>query len=599
MTRQQCAPPCLGASEVARWARQARAVAGASRELVDSLNVFPVPDADTGTNVWLTLCSATEALEVLPAGADAAQVARALADGALRGARGNSGLLVSQALSALADVAAQAPHPEGLRPVELVAAYERMARDTRAAISRPVEGTLLTVAADAATAARAALGEQATTVPATVASVSAAAALGAQESVVETGGLGHGPVDAGGAALMLMLTALSDVLATCPGEGGAAAETAASLTGTAHQMLTDLAAGGASHTTTGAEGMSLGEFEVMYLLEATSKQAHELRATLEQVGDSVGVVGTPDALGVGLYQVHVHTSTPRAALPGVGRARQICVRHLHHSTLLQQDSTAEPHLPWSQAGVGAKVVSFEPHRERGGSARRQGSPTTPHPTGQRVGVVACTRAPGLVEQLARTGAVVVLDPDKEGIVRAVADLGATHTLVLPCDPQAREQAHLAASQVQARAAATGNLDPAAPADPGAPGASPSPQAPQLEVAGTEDEARVLAAAVAVAGQPLHGSAQEAAYVAERAAARLRTITLDAEQAEPDRVAATLTAALRHGDELVTVVLGRHAAPDVGELVNNAVSCEACALGEVEVVVHAGGQVSPEVLVAIE
>ncbi len=585
------APAALSGPGIARWMRQARDVARSSRALVDSLNVFPVPDADTGTNVWLTLCAATQALELLPDGADAAQVARAAADGALRGARGNSGLLVCQALSALADVCAQAPGPAGLRPVELVRAYERMAQDTRAAISQPVEGTLLTVAADAATAARAALGEQATTLPPTTASISAAAALGAQESVVETGGLGHGPVDAGGAALMLMLTALSDVLATSPEEGA----TTSPFTGTAHQMLVELAAGGAAHTTTGAEGVSSGEFEVMYLLEATSEQAQDLRTVLEQVGDSVGVVGAPDALGVGLYQVHVHTNTPRAALPRAGRARQVCVRHLHHSNLLRQDTTAEPHLPWAQAGPGAKVVSFEPHRARRGPTNDQPrpSPATTPPTHQRVGVVACTRAPGLVEQLARTGAVVVLDPDKEGIVRAIGDLGTTRTLVLPCDPQASAQAHLAASQAQARAAATHATQPRS--EPSGPG----PQEPGLEVAGTNDETRVLAAAVAVAGQPLSGPVQEAAYVAERAAARLRTLALDGEQADPDQVASILTAALRQGGELVTVVLGRHAAPDVGEMVNNAVSSEACSLGAVEVVVHAGGQVSPDVLVAIE
>ena len=449
----------LSAPVMVRWLHLAQAVAAASRDLVDCLNVFPVPDADTGTNVLLTIRAAADALSLLPGSADAAQAARAAADGAVRGARGNSGLLLSQVLAALAEVAATAPDPTGLRPVEMVHAYERMASEARAAVSRPVEGTLLTVAADAAQAARNALRhpESGPTRTPTLASVVAAAALGAQESVVETAGLGHGPVDAGGAALMLLLTALSDVVSQEPAAGAqdpagqasvgqelvgrelagrdpagqdpanasvapapAAPTTSSPLTDVAHQMLRDLAAGGAAHSAGEVEGVSTGEFEVMYLLEATSAQAAELRRSLEQIGDSVGVVGTPDALGVGLYQVHVHTDTPRAALPRAGSRRQVCVRHLHRSSLAQDVRTDEPPLPGGGPRPGAAVVSFERLASRradpaGGAPRRRDH--------EGVGVIACTRAPGLIEQLARTGAVVVLDPEREGIVRAAGDLG--------------------------------------------------------------------------------------------------------------------------------------------------------------------------------
>ena len=129
-------PQSVDAEALRTWFSLARDTAEATRSLVDSLNVFPVPDSDTGTNVALTLRSAVEALRLLPAGADAAQVSRAAADGAVRGARGNSGLLVSQALSALADEVAQAPDPSGLRPVELVHAYEPHTR-RRWRTSRP------------------------------------------------------------------------------------------------------------------------------------------------------------------------------------------------------------------------------------------------------------------------------------------------------------------------------------------------------------------------------------------------------------------------------------------------------------------------------
>ncbi|WP_194947858.1 DAK2 domain-containing protein [Actinomyces trachealis] len=593
----------LSAPILTRWLHLAQAVADSSRDLVDSLNVFPVPDADTGTNVLLTIRAAAEALVFLPDRPDAAQTARAAADGAVRGARGNSGLLLSQALAALADVATHAPDPKGLRPVELVHAYERMAQDTRAAVSRPVDGTLLTVAQDAASAARAAL--QDTSATPSLAAVAAAAALGAQESVVETAGLGHGPVDAGGAALMLLLTALSDAIAAGPGHPSgetpqAAATTAAPLTNVAHQMLTDLASGGVIHGTGQVEGASTGEFEVMYLLEATATQAAELRATLEQIGDSVGVVGTPDALGIGLYQVHVHTDTPRAALPRTGSVRQVCVHHLHRSALAQDAPTDEPPLPVGHRSPGSSVVSFERLAARRRHSMEATGPASRSTARCGIGVIACTRAPGLIEQLARTGAVVVLEPEREGIVRAVGDLGTSQVLVLPCDSRAAAQAHEAARHLQIRSAVSTVAGPRGERGRVSLPATGTP-AMQFLVCDTDDEARVLAAAVAVAGHVATDALGEAAARAATAAAALRTIALSGEEAEPDAVAATLARALRHGVELVTVILGRDAAPDIGATVNSTVGASEYKRGlyDVEVVIHAGGQPVPDVLVAIE
>ena len=368
MTRQMSGQPptpapvrALTAPVLRDWLRLARRTEEITRTLVDSLNVFPVPDSDTGTNVLLTVRAACDAIRLLPASADLVQVSRAAADGAIRGARGNSGLLVSQALAALADVCAEGPDPTALRPVEIVHAYERIADTTWAAVSRPVGGTLLTVARDAAAAARTALEESEPAAPASVSTICAAAAFGAQESVVETAGLGHGPVDAGGAALMLMLTCLSDTVDTearAELDDGAdgAVELPKPCTEVAHQMLVDLVAG-ATHGVTGpsdaVQATSAGEFEVMYLLDATATQASALRSELERIGDSVGVVGTPDALGMGLYQVHVHTDTPRAALPRAGRARQVCVHHLHPTALAVATGWEEdePPLPaWPLAG---------------------------------------------------------------------------------------------------------------------------------------------------------------------------------------------------------------------------------------------------------
>ena len=631
----------LQGAAVRRWIALAEIVADQTRDLVDVLNVFPVPDADTGTNVLLTLRSASDALHCLGRAADAAQVARAAADGAVRGARGNSGLLVSQALAAFADVCAEAPDPTGLRPVELVHVYEAMADTTWAAVSRPVSGTLLSVARDAATAARSALEEATASSPATLSLIAAAAAFGAQESVVETSGLGHGPVDAGGAAFMLLLTCLSDTIDAMQDAGRGTTEAPelrqghedadehAPYTAVARQMLTDLAAGGVPHSI-GPEplGMSTGEFEVMYLLEATAVQAGQLRRDLERIGDSVGVVGTPDALGVGLYQVHVHTDTPRAALPHAGRARQICIHHLHPTALVS--STDEPPSPWGalDSDPTGHVVSFERLAAR--RAERKAKSVRMHPSQAAaprpapaqaphlavrsrqsgVGVIACTRAPGLIEQLARSDAAVVLNPDREGIARAAADLGASQVIVLPCDAACTEAAHDAARFLAARSAVSTVRPPAGTRQAGAAretarvGGQPERYAAegiQLLVCDTDDEARVLAAAVALAGRGEEAELAELARRAWSAAAGLRTIALDGAQADAEAVARAVASALRPSDELLTVITGRNAGRDVGALAASAaVGARGHVVGEdVEVAVHAGGQEHPDVLIAIE
>nr|WP_315501732.1 DAK2 domain-containing protein [Actinomyces oris] len=631
----------LQGAAVRRWIALAEIVADQTRDLVDVLNVFPVPDADTGTNVLLTLRSASDALHRLGRAADAAQVARAAADGAVRGARGNSGLLVSQALAAFADVCAEAPDPTGLRPVELVHVYEAMADTTWAAVSRPVSGTLLSVARDAATAARSALEEATASSPATLSLIAAAAAFGAQESVVETSGLGHGPVDAGGAAFMLLLTCLSDTIDAMQDadprttdapelrQGQQDADEHAPYTAVARQMLTDLAAGGVPHSI-GPEplGMSTGEFEVMYLLEATAVQAGQLRRDLERIGDSVGVVGTPDALGVGLYQVHVHTDTPRAALPHAGRARQICIHHLHPTALVS--STDEPPSPWGalDSDPTGHVVSFERLAAR--RAERKAKSVRMHPSQavaprpapaqaphlavrsrqSGVGVIACTRAPGLIEQLARSDAAVVLNPDREGIARAAADLGASQVIVLPCDAACTEAAHDAARFLAARSAVSTVRPPAGTRQAGAAretarvGGQPERYAAegiQLLVCDTDDEARVLAAAVALAGRGEEAELTDLARRAWSAAAGLRTIALDGAQADAEAVARAVASALRPSDELLTVITGRNAGRDVGALAASAaVGARGHVVGEdVEVAVHAGGQEHPDVLIAIE
>ena len=99
----------LDGETVRRWCRLSVDALARARAAIDALNVFPVPDADTGTNLHLTLMAAAEAVESLPPGAGPGEVWPALARGALLGACGNSGIIVSQLLRGLADVCAAEP----------------------------------------------------------------------------------------------------------------------------------------------------------------------------------------------------------------------------------------------------------------------------------------------------------------------------------------------------------------------------------------------------------------------------------------------------------------------------------------------------------
>ena len=135
----------LDAAAVRRWCSAGRRDLAAARDEIDDLNVYPVPDGDTGTNLLLTMEAVDDAVRAAPDGT--AATVRAMAHGALMGARGNSGVILSQLLRGLADVLEQDGSAVGLRR-----GLARAAELAYAAVAAPVEGTLLTVAREAAEA---------------------------------------------------------------------------------------------------------------------------------------------------------------------------------------------------------------------------------------------------------------------------------------------------------------------------------------------------------------------------------------------------------------------------------------------------------------
>ncbi|MGW6840572.1 DAK2 domain-containing protein [Streptomyces sp. NPDC054958] len=312
----------LDAEAVRTWSSLALAALGRAREDIDAINVYPVADADTGTNLYLTAESADRGLaEAFPEVTDGtvrtslAEAVRAWAHGALVGARGNSGTILAQLLRGVADVLGDDPaarvEQAGQGPGGLLArALTRAAEEAYAAVAHPVEGTMLTVAGAAARA-----GEAAGAAAGTAAEVARAAYDGARAALAETPGqlaaLGRaGVVDAGGCGLVVVFGALWQALS---GEEPAA------------EPVRGRAVPVPPSPDPCAQEEDGPAYEVIYLLEAPEAAVGELRERLDGLGDSLVVVG-----GDGLWNVHVHVDDPGAAVEaGVVAGRPYRIRITH------------------------------------------------------------------------------------------------------------------------------------------------------------------------------------------------------------------------------------------------------------------------------
>jgi hypothetical protein len=301
----------LDAVAVHRWSATALVAIEQHRREIDELNVFPVPDGDTGSNLLHTLRAADAALATLDLDtADTAAALAALADGAARGAVGNSGFIVSQILRGLAEAAGSASACDG---VVLAAGLENGSTLARAAVFNPVDGTILTVARAAAAAARAMCGDG--TLAEVVSAAVAAGDAALQRTTAQLADLAAaGVVDAGGRGLVLLLDALAETVT-----GAALALTPVQLPARPHQPAREA-------------GSAEFGFEVQYQLEASADAVDMLRVALGGLGDSVAVVPT----GERTWNVHVHVNDVGAAIEAgveAGRPHHIAVVRFaeHHA----------------------------------------------------------------------------------------------------------------------------------------------------------------------------------------------------------------------------------------------------------------------------
>jgi uncharacterized protein len=387
-------PRRLDATALRDWAHAAVDELITYTDEINRLNVFPVADADTGTNMLFTMraaCANADS-EVGPEYSDVSAVAAALADGALRGARGNSGVILSQILRGLADVVAQAAAERRgeLADVDgrvLASALRHAVALVVASVNDTVPGTIVSVLQAAAGAAEHAssAGHGLADV---VQSASDAAVVALDETPRQLDVLARaGVVDAGGRGLLVLLDALTITL-------------------TGHSPHRDAyqpprAAVALDVTPTAAPP----QFEVMYLLSGCDHTGvDQLRERLEQLGESVAIATSADG---DAYSVHVHADDAGGAVEAaldIGTPSRIQV------TALTGAAGARPPGGWSRGRA----------------------------------VLAIVDGDGAEALFAGEGAHV-LRPDSGGaisaqhLVRALVDVGAAQVMVLPNGYAAAEE----------------------------------------------------------------------------------------------------------------------------------------------------------------
>ena len=428
-----------------------RAVMGGYRDAlrlhqadINRLNVYPVPDGDTGTNMALTLEAVVSELDGVEAGAGLPEVCKAIGHGSLMGARGNSGVILSQLLRGMSEKMGLAGEA-GVDPDTLVDAIAHASELARRAVVRPVEGTILTVASAAAAGATRGAGLIGVVESARGEAADALARTPEMLPVLAQAGV----VDAGGSGYLLLLDAFLLVLdgRPLPEPSGVDAPDLSGLNGS-----------WAEHDGADGEEHAVGDlqYEVMYFLHAPDDSIEAFKEVWAGIGDSIVVVG-----GDGLWNCHIHTNDIGAAIEaGVDTGRP------HRIRVTDLDEQVEEER-WVRESVGAPGA--------GPSTEDVGPPP-------RTSVVAVVSGDGIGRIFRSLGVhhLVVggqtMNPATADLVKAVESVGSDQVVILPNNKNIRP----VADQVDAlagktvRVVATGSIvegfaallayDPAAEAD---------------------------------------------------------------------------------------------------------------------------------------
>ena len=357
----------------------------ANRARIDDLNVYPVPDGDTGTNLTMTMRAVADAVDHTSA-ASRQSLARDVARGALMGARGNSGVIFSQIVRGAADVLGETDEPA----IDADAAARALRGATDAAyraVRRPVEGTMLSVIRELAEEAE----ERAPDGPSLEELLfdlvrrgeDALARTPEQLQVLKDAGV----VDAGGAGLVELVRGVAAAVSGEPIPEPQPAE---------------------EHLGVDAIHQELSRYKycTVVLIEGRELDREALEAELEELGDSLLVVGDENAI-----KVHVHTDDPGAVLSvgtRVGTIDRIEIANMHEQTQQREERllAAVPDAPAAQSGVVA-VVAGDGNRRLFESLAENVGPLTIVEGGQ------------------------TMNPSTADLLRAVQSLDAEEAIILP------------------------------------------------------------------------------------------------------------------------------------------------------------------------
>ena len=312
-------PTAFTSNDIQNAIAAASKALSARKEEINRLNVFPVPDGDTGTNMSLTIESVVGNLARLPIGADGAEIRKAITTGALMGARGNSGVITSQILRGLCEGTVGW---EGLTSASLATAFEKAVEVAFQAVRKPVEGTILTVLRDSAQAAVNASKLGLPTPEALEAVVSEAYA-----SVQRTPDLlpvlkENGVVDAGGFGLAIFFDAFASALT---GKEGTLGDELAFARGTAPKVEIEQI-----NDWEGSAFRYCNEF----LVDSDTLDTEEALEFLATMGDCELCVGS-----VPKFKVHVHSNTPDKVLAYFLERGQISEVFIHNMQLQSEERT--------------------------------------------------------------------------------------------------------------------------------------------------------------------------------------------------------------------------------------------------------------------
>jgi hypothetical protein len=435
----------------------------ANQEQVNELNVFPVPDGDTGSNMYLTMRSAVEDAQAAPAPSSAGSVMRAAAHGSLMGARGNSGVILSQIFRGFAQGVGDR---ERLDAAAVADCLTEGARVAYKAVMKPTEGTILTVVREAAEAAqRAAAGSY--DIRAVLDETVREAHTAVERTIDQLSVLRDaGVVDAGGFGLAVILEGLTRSVEEGDGStqrprlveerrsGGPRVRRPDEPAPSPPDERAGQAAVPAPHRATrsrrGAAAVARREqgwgYCTEFMITGPGLDVEALRNELGALGESSLVVGDSD-----LVRVHIHTADP-AALIGIAAQRGGL------SSLKVEDMTAQHHEILERADR-SEAGAPERSGHAAGSAAAAAS-------AREFAVVAVAPGDGFREIFQSLGADAVVEggqtmnPSIEDLLSAVRGTGAASVVILPNNSNVvmtAEQVHTLAEGIDVRVAPSHNL----------------------------------------------------------------------------------------------------------------------------------------------